>query len=776
MKLTIDNLDNRGPRDYTPWIDGTQKPRLIRRLNKPSELRVNLVAASPDFVVPVNGARVMLGRANGQDVFTGYVVESPSYEYLGWSGYGPVYRYKVVARSDEVLLDVKTVRRRYPFVGRSVGDALRQLTEDLLPGAFDTTAVEDVDQLTSFLCDPQKTWSQHAAELGLLGRGSYRVIDGKISFTPLGKTAYRIHESDPKFAASGLVLESPDRLVNDVTVIGHIEPQSYVKDYFVADGLTTKFYLSQTPYLKSNRTLLNEEYASLDPTRWVVADPRAVIAVTNGSLVISGGSGQDGETTLRFSDEVELGGALILQHGDFTFTQASDGVVGGLYSGSIVRGNCVAGFQVSTTGTQSLIQPLINGYLAGTAISTQAGRRYVLTTRIYAAQVYRQRQLFHSSQHGAGEGLGGEQTAGALRFVLEVHEIDPANAATLVAPTNVLYDGVLGGAPALCVYALVNAKAIFCNVAFTYMTLAVDAEVRSALPGLSYRTRLAGALADGADCRISTEPALQFYPQSMPAKDEQITVHYRGTGRALARISDPASITAQQRGLDNGVCSTVRNVRLPVPRTAEECEQAALAILDDGITRSWSGVYTTWSDCLPDNAADVFPGDSMEVSVPSRDADFTATVREVDIEIRDLQGEDALYAIKFADDAASPVAIEFQEGRISASLDLVATSRSQVGTNFLPDLTAAEITATSSTTVTIDAGVAPLAAGGIEVRRTDTGWGATNDRNLLGRFSTQAFTLSRLSRVQDFFLRQYDNSTPAKYSRRSAALHLDYPL
>ena len=63
-----------------------------------------------------------------------------------------------------------------------------------------------------------------------------------------------------------------------------------------------------------------------------------------------------------------------------------------------------------------------------------------------------------------------------------------------------------------------------------------------------------------------------------------------------------------------------------------------------------------------------------------------------------------------------------------------------------------------------------------EVRWTDFGWGQANDRNLAGRFSTQTFTLPRLATVQNYFLRQYDNSMPPRYSRYTTALHLKYPL
>jgi len=63
-----------------------------------------------------------------------------------------------------------------------------------------------------------------------------------------------------------------------------------------------------------------------------------------------------------------------------------------------------------------------------------------------------------------------------------------------------------------------------------------------------------------------------------------------------------------------------------------------------------------------------------------------------------------------------------------------------------------------------------------EVRWTDLGWGQENDRNLAGQFSTQAFTLPRLAAVQNYFLRQFDNATPPRYSRYTTALHLKYPL
>src|SRR5678816_983708 len=85
MKLTIDNLDGRGPRDYSAAIDGTKVPQYVRKLNRATELRVALVSNTDDFVVPVVGARVVAGRLNGHETFSGYVVGEVEHEYLGLS-------------------------------------------------------------------------------------------------------------------------------------------------------------------------------------------------------------------------------------------------------------------------------------------------------------------------------------------------------------------------------------------------------------------------------------------------------------------------------------------------------------------------------------------------------------------------------------------------------------------------------------------------------------------------------------------------------------------
>ena len=165
MKLTIDNFDNRGAVDYSGWVDAGTGARILRRLNRPSEMRCTLLSASPQFVVPVKGARVILARSDGAALFTGYITAAPEYEYLGWGEAGPAYRYSLSAASDELLFDHKVLPERAPFVARTAGEMLRELADDAMPGALDYSEVQALDVVPSYSSDPRKTWSEHAAEL-----------------------------------------------------------------------------------------------------------------------------------------------------------------------------------------------------------------------------------------------------------------------------------------------------------------------------------------------------------------------------------------------------------------------------------------------------------------------------------------------------------------------------------------------------------------------------------------------------------------------------------
>jgi hypothetical protein len=223
------------------------------------------------------------------------------------------------------------------------------------------------------------------------------------------------------------------------------------------------------------------------------------------------------------------------------------------------------------------------------------------------------------------------------------------------------------------------------------------------------------------------------------------------------------------------VRGSVREVGIPLPRTSADCEIAALALLDDA-GQGWAGEYQAWSQFLPGGAADIFPGDGLAVNVPSRVATFAAVVREVDVQIFDIASETSRYTLKFVDAGESSLDFTFVAALMKETQVLTPIDVTQVGSYYLPDLIDAEVTVVTSTTVTIDVGFTPVAGGGVEVRYSDQGWGAGYNGNLIGRYSNESFALTRYARAQTYFLRSYDGSSPPKYSRCSAALHVDYPL
>ncbi len=780
MKIAIDNFQGQGAVDYSIWLDASVAPRIERKLNRPSTLQCSFVG-NAGFGVPAAGASVKVTKASGDFLFTGYLTEAARCEYLGEGQAGPVYRYEINAASDQILLDQKALPSRAPFVARSAGSALKQFVQDLLPGAFDTSQVQDVDLLASYEVNPQEKFSDHAGAIAAMVRGSCRFVNGAAILEPLVSSSYQIDEADADFSPAGLELQCPQATINDVTVIGLDEPQDYVRDYFVGDGLSQRFYLSQSPFQQSRKAIIEEEYrgTALDPTIWEVSDPTSAISVNAQELVVNGGAGQDGGTVVQFLEQIEMGGALELQHGEVSFTAASRGVIGGLYSGGVESPVCVAGFQITPSGAVSNIQALINGAATGPVISTIAGHRYLLTTYLYSQEVYREGEIYHSPSHPAGSGVGGAVVAADVRVVLELVDINPLDPSTLVGTPTVLFDDVIANAPGFCKYALVNAIDMHCSVTSTYAARIALAEVRTALPNSNYNTQLVESQADGGQCYIASSTTLDFYPQYVPALNTLIVASYRGYGRAVAEVADTVSSGKLAGGNDDGVRAIVRTAKVPGARTQADCENAALAILDTASGGAWSGKYRTWSDFLPSGARDIFPGDAVAVHAPSRNANFTAIVRAVEIEMRDPRNDRAFYTIEFANEAASPIAVLDEASAISVPMRNcpVRLAVADVGSYYLSSLVNVQITQVTSTTVQVDTGTSPAGGMGIEVRMRDSGWGVGNDRNLLGRFSARTFSLPRLGRSQTYFLRMYDGSaSPVRYSRYSAAVHIDCPL
>ncbi|HYE23769.1 MAG TPA: hypothetical protein VEG32_01090 [Clostridia bacterium] len=762
MILTIDNLDLSGPLDFTRFVDAERPPGVVRRLNAPATMQASLVAAAGSMIRPRAGARIVLRKRDGSALFTGYLDEDAQQEYAGRATDGAVFRYGLRATGDEALLDRKPLPLQMPGCTGSAGAAVRRQTEAACPERFDTSGVEDVASASVGGQPGSGRWSEFVGDVANCARAAYRVEDECVQLRAVGGDVLTLRDADPQFAPEALVLRQPHGVVNDMTVLGEFEPQMYVKDYFIADGHTLRFAMSQQPYLRPSITLLEEEYRELSPALWSMCDPAGALGVSGGRLAVSGGTGSVDETWVALSDPLELGGAISLEHGSVSFEGAGSGVLGGLYAGPVNKAGCIAGFEVVTDASGSRIYALINAARCGTPCSIRAGLRYVLTTRLFTAEAVRLLQPVASSA-----GAVPPATVGAdLRVVLEVHEVDPANPSVPTGAPLVLYDGVLSAAPAVAIYGVVNSADLRCAISYTRIRRTMLAEVRSAEAGAAMRTRLIGGLNDGADCTITSEPAVYFYSGRRPKADELIVVRYRTKGRASARIRDEGSVGQQWRSGFDGVFAATCRIERPTARTSADCERIGSAVLCDSVQQAWEGEYTSWTDLLP---RDVRPGDAVRVELNGAGIQFHAVAREVQMEVRDLRSDRARVTIGFANDAAAPIGIAMSP---ASGEDI--PQRTGVNAQSLETLANAEIAEIGSTTVTVDAGSDMVAGRGIEVRREgDFGWGMENDRNLVGRFATRTFSLPRNGRGEDYYLRMYDDSTPPRYSRWTTLLHVD---
>jgi hypothetical protein len=142
----------------------------------------------------------------------------------------------------------------------------------------------------------------------------------------------------------------------------------------------------------------------------------------------------------------------------------------------------------------------------------------------------------------------------------------------------------------------------------------------------------------------------------------------------------------------------------------------------------WSE-YRIVSDCLPAN--DVSPGDAVAVAAPSRQANFAAIVHEVDVQVTSAAHDRSDYTVKFANDAAELLSNKFAKATLPDPLPVAVTTSGSSSSLYIADLTAVQLTEVIATEITVDTGTGPPAGGGFEVRRSDGGWGPTDDGNLV---------------------------------------------
>jgi hypothetical protein len=770
MKVTIDNQDGKGPIDYSPALcaDHTTEKAVVitRALNEPTLARLLLDCASSGLEVPAANAFVVITANNGTFIFTGYLPSAAEPIFAGYGSTGPHYRVVVNALSEDWLLNRDAVPQTAPLLGQTAGEMVGILTNRVNPSLVQMNGLEDVGTIGFFEPAPNLPWSENVAALANQARAAYRVLNGQLTLAPVGSTVHALDDTTGTLDFSTPSAAEAKQVVNDVTMTGLSEPLQYVTELFEGDGATVLFQLQREPYRVIRPILLNEEFpaSSLNTSIWNVDDSGGYLTVGGGGLALGGGAGTDGTTTLTAIDPVELGGEVVIEAGFVQLNSGSDGVVCGLYSGAIGIANCLAGYRVRTSGSNTILVPLVEGNEVGTAFTLEAGHSYILRIHVHSSELQRMLNSYFSYGSSGPTVYGGGTVQSPLQLLFELQ--DMALLPYVNIGSTILYDGVIPSSPAIASFACINSLNLQGSIGYFKVTQPGTMWVVSTpSSGVSF-TRRIGTNTQGADCNALRSGFLHFYKLAIPQPGEMLAVTYRVAAPSVARFANDA--VPQPGGTGTPAISQwVGHVLHPSARSSVDCENACQALLNfsSNPAAAWKGSYRFRN--LQDQS-DIWPGDALNFNSPAAGMNVSVIVRRVTIESTSSSPEVLNYVVDFANDWAETIAMKLSSA-ISPDVYLPQEPETTAA-NYLANLNALQVSSISTTSIAVNVGISAPAGGGFEVRSQDYTFGPTGGEGLVLRSPVPNFTITRSADEEQFFIRMYDGSTTPLYSRVSSAI------
>jgi len=301
---------------------------------------------------------------------------------------------------------------------------------------------------------------------------------------------------------------------------------------------------------------------------------------------------------------------------------------------------------------------------------------------------------------------------------------------------------------------------------------------------------------------------LGFYnqnPLTIPAAGTPLRFQSWESQAAIARIQNKDSIDSEADIVgDDGIRSAVVSDLTPLPRTSEDCDNAALAYLHDRGMVLYKGTYTCTSFFFTGDDKDwqYFPtcGRELFIHAPKRKIDQqNYLVTTLKISILDLQTELLSYEIGFGADLylekmlknfimPDPATVLTFKDKADPPDPRYTT---QVGNSYLPDLNNVQISLFQIVDDRCRVEVFDTWLtdpdnpwdGAIEIRRQDHNWGNKDLPDYVDLVSPPITESDGIYSLEfDLLRRQYDQTwylRPVKdgiYSRRSKVLRLMWPM
>lgn len=471
--------------NFTKYLAG--KITKTDRYKDSTLLDFALTPTDAAFVRLVRGAYITVNSSLYPKVFTGYITNEPSLTYLGQFNHAPVWGYVYQASSDEYILNLKPVGIIPTFTNVSMGFIIKQLVARLVPNTFDVLEVQDGPLVAQYTPDSTKKFQDVINEFEESASYRFYANDKKLYFVPqdaaaMGKVT--IDGNNKHFTPSRLDIRpasSGAAIANDVTVVGSIEPQAYVTEYFVGTGLDAKFSLASGVFGADSSVLLDELFpnSSVDSSKWDVYDTASLwLQVGNGYLNVQGGSGNASfDVRLQSKSLIPLDGKLRLTHGDWRLTSGA-GYICGLWTQTPNSFN--TGCVYSLYYGSNTLRPVISGAVDNAqTMVVSAANRYVIRTVAEFTKTNRTTQQYnYLASNGTVSNYGGTAVDDTVVWHTLISEINSAG--DIVQQVTFRNTASLSSATVYARY--IPAASDNLNAAFTGITISVpvDASLETA--------------------------------------------------------------------------------------------------------------------------------------------------------------------------------------------------------------------------------------------------------------------------------------------------------
>jgi hypothetical protein len=811
--------------DYAKYIWGRDAVVVVDRVNQPSLLDFSLVPWDGSFVKLVRGAYIALDSDTYPNWFTGYITNDPELTLIGSRAGNPVYGYRYEATDDSYLLSLNPIGVLPPFVNTSCGTILKTLVSILDSNSvFDVSGVQSGNIFARYVIDPTKKFMDIVKELADASAFRFRATNKKIYFEPKDTTpaTISIDGTSKHFNAGDLTFRATtDAIVNDAIVVGNVEPENYVNEYMVGDGLTGAFPLLSGIFGVDSSILLDEPFSgsSLNTDTWGIFDtPVNFLQVSQGYLNCLGGSANNSfDVFLQSQKVMPLEGQLRLTHGEYDFVNSAsvgvNGVVCGLWTqapNSAYTG-CLFGIRVNKSGVVTSLNPITNGTVdGGQSVTINFAHRYIIRTLCSFKNAFRQQTAYgYLDVNGVTGTFGGVGVADTVDYTTWIVEIDPSNG-SVVSTTQWSNLGVsLSNSTVYANYIPLASNDLHCTLSNITLSTPMQAslEVKSKGAG-AYTKKLIGpnevdsldglapvatVVTDGSGTANNNNTSLgvpkynpgnatlTFFKDTtkqisyLPQVGDLVHLSYRRAALAMGRVQDPVSIATESAAWgDNGLRSLSRLDITPPPRTSAECEAAAAAIVKDQGFQHYEGSYRQYHPYeftgLPLSGT-VLKFLSMPSSFPSyltgevitevKTTMWCASPRELFEHEITFGRKDHLSKV-----IQKNIGKTYDEilGAVDASVAPTYAQVIAVGNTTVPDVVAPFLVSVDPVNINLNTGQAPPSGGGFEIRYTDDSWGADAAKNLIVRTASQTFAVPRTSRGKVCFIKAYDTRNRVLYS------------